>query len=171
MLSSGGSERPAEAAELAMGLQLLRASSMASTRLQLALARRDRSQAMAALDGLVDIDAEIEGFVVGLTQSAPPRPEMTALTNWIAEQKAAINADKFSLACMISGPSLVSPPDRLAAAPEPEESEAQVLELKAPEESEEPANRGWRMALLAMIPIILLLLAGAIYGAMPWLLP
>src|SRR3546814_8162333 len=53
---------PASRADLAIGMQLLRASNMKAVRLQLALVRRDSGLAIDAIDGLIDLDAEIAGF-------------------------------------------------------------------------------------------------------------
>lgn len=124
----GPSSREPDSPALSTGLQLVRASNMASTRLQLALARRDRRQAMAALDGLIDIDAEIERFVAALPPPHGIHPDWTTLTDHLSEQKAAIASEKFSLACGIAGPGLVAAPDptaepgekdRIGAEPEP----------------------------------------------------
>lgn len=109
-----GRARPGSPAEVMMGLQLLRASTMASTRLQLALARQDRPQAMSALDLVIEVDAEIERLVSGLTVPEASDDDLAGIGEWLAAQKAAIAGEKFSLACGIVGSGLVSPPDRLS---------------------------------------------------------
>ena len=155
--------------ELAMGLQLLRASSMTSIRLQLALARRDRRVAMSALDTLAAVDAEIEGLVDRLSGPATSTPELAALAAWLAQEKEAVTADKLNLACDVSGPGLVSPPDRLSDAVGPDArnaADSSVGEV-APDidgaiEDLEPAptRRWWLLASLAIA--VTLAVAGVI---------
>lgn len=148
-----------------MGLQLLRASTVTSTRLQLALARRDRPQILATLDGLTDLDAEIEQFVAGLPASDAPSPELAAITQWIAAQKAAIASDKFSLVCGISGSGLVSAPDRLSTPGAVDQSGRADIQhdvayittdsvTSAPEQ-ETSARRRWPFAVLAVVVAVL----------------
>ena len=103
------------AAGLAKGFHLLRASTIASTRLQLALARRDRSQTLAALDGLGEIDAELERVATGLAAESGSDDDLASIREWLAAQKAALASEKFSLVCEVAGAGLVSPRDRLAA--------------------------------------------------------
>jgi len=146
--------------ELAMGLQLLRASSMTSARLQLALSRRDRRVAMAALDTLAAVDAEIEGLVDRISGPAASTPELSAIAAWLAQEKEAVTADKLSLACDVSGPGLVSPPDRLSgaadadarAAVDPPMGEAEPGPDGAIEDADEPTptRRWWLLVLLAV---------------------
>lgn len=95
--------------ELALGLQLMRASSITASRLQLALARRDRRVAMAALDTLAAVDAEVELLVDRLSGRGASTPELTAIGAWLAEEKKAASAERLNLACDFSGPGLVSP--------------------------------------------------------------
>lgn len=118
--------------KFAEGLQLTRASTIALTRLQLALAGGDRRQAMAAIDRLHAIDGEIEHLVEQLppsvaTQGAPgtgtlegEQPHandeppanddpMAVLGKHLADQKLALAFEKLALASGISGPDLVSP--------------------------------------------------------------
>ena len=127
------------AAKFARGLQLTRASTIALTRLQLALAGGDRRQAMAAIDRLHAIDGEIEHLVGEL----PPEPEaetptepanddpVAALGKHLADQKLALAFEKLALASGISGPGLVSPEHPLAHEPAP-------APAPAPAESEPP---------------------------------
>ena len=94
--------------ELALGLQLMRASSITSNRLQLALARRDRRAAMTALDTLAAVDAEVEMLVDRLSGRGAATPELTAIGAWLADEKKAASAERLNLACDFSGPGLVS---------------------------------------------------------------
>jgi hypothetical protein len=55
--------------EMAHGLQLSRASTMALMRLQLALRSGDRTQALEAVDRLDTLDAELESVVARLAPS------------------------------------------------------------------------------------------------------
>ena len=156
--------------DLAMGLQLLRASSMTSIRLQLALARRDRRVAMSALDTLAAVDSEIEGLVERLSGPGTSTPEMAAIAAWLAQEKEAVATDKLNLACDVSGPGLVSPPDRLSqaadadarAAVDPTMGEA-VPDLDgAIEDKEEAApTRNWWL-LVSLAIAITVVVAGAI---------
>lgn len=163
---------PASPAELVMGLQLLRASAVTSTRLQLALARRDRRQILATLDGLTDLDDEIEEFVAGLPAADAPSPELAAITRWIAEQKAAIASDKFSLVCGVAGSGLVSSPEKLStpieAEPEPSQPtiDAAADGIEMASEEEVPPRRRWPFIVLAMV-IAALAAAAAVYVFVP----
>lgn len=116
--------------KLAEGLQLTRASTIALTRLQLALASGDRRQAMTAIDRLHVLDGEIEQLVEQLPPSTasardtdehsladhlpaagdpPPGDDLLAsLGKHIADQKLALAFEKLALASGISGPDLVS---------------------------------------------------------------
>lgn len=159
---------PTSPAVLSTGLQLVRASTMASTRLQLALARRDRRQAMAALDGLIDIDAEIERFVAELPNANSIHPEWSSITEHLSEQKAAIASEKFSLACEISGPRLVSAPEHPSAASATEDSnEAEPQPVTGQiilEPQIEPSRSyRWLLLLLLAIAIVILTVVGAYF--------
>lgn len=122
--------------KLAEGLQLTRASTIALTRLQLALASGDRRQAMTAIDRLHVLDGEIEQLVEQLPPSTasardtdehslsghlpaagdpPPGDDLLAsLGKHIADQKLALAFEKLALASGISGPDLVSTSQALA---------------------------------------------------------
>jgi hypothetical protein len=153
-----------------MGLQLLRASSMTTIRLQLALARRDRRVAMSALDTLAAVDAEIEGLVDRLSGAGTSTPEMTAIAAWLAQEKDAVATDKLNLACDVSGPGLVSPPDRLSQAADAGDRAAVDAAMSdavpdldgAAEDMEEPApTRNWWL-LVSLAIVITVAAAGAI---------
>lgn len=111
--------------KLAEGLQLTRASTIALTRLQLALASGDRRQAMTAIDRLHVLDGEIEQLVEQLPPSTASAPDddgqspasrlptadddlLASLGKHIADQKLALAFEKLALASGISGPDLVS---------------------------------------------------------------
>lgn len=158
--------------ELVLGLQLLRASSLTSTRLQLALTRRDRRGAMAALDTLAAVDSEIEGLVDRLSTSGASSPELAAIGAWLAQEKEAVTADKLTLACEVSGPGLVSPPDRLsesayadpAAASSAREAVPDLDGASAIAEEPAPARRRW--LLVAFAVMVAVLAAGAVIAFM-----
>src|SRR3546814_11043608 len=57
-------------ADLAIAMQLLRASNMKAVRLQLALVSNNRKAALEAIDGLIDLDSEIASFIADM----PPVP-------------------------------------------------------------------------------------------------
>ena len=117
--------------KFAEGLQLTRASTIALTRLQLALAGGDRRQAMAAIDRLHAIDGEIEHLVGELPpEGSPPTPTepanddpVAALGKHLADQKLALAFEKLALASGISGPDLVSPAHPLTHEPAPAPAE------------------------------------------------
>lgn len=126
--------------KFAEGLQLTRASTIALTRLQLALAGGDRRQAMAAIDRLHAIDGEIEHLVGELPPegSAPTPTEpanddpVAALGKHLADQKLALAFEKLALASGISGPDLVSPAHPLAHEPAPAEHAAALADEGEP---------------------------------------
>ena len=162
---------PGSPAELVMGLQLLRASAVTSTRLQLALARRDRRQILATLDGLTDLDDEIEEFMAKLPSSDAPSAELAAITRWIAEQKAAIASDKFSLVCGIAGSGLVSSPEQLSTPVEPDPEPSRTATETAADaepasEQEAPVRRRWPFIVLAVV-VAVLAAAAALYVFVP----
>lgn len=122
--------------KVAEGLQLTRASTIALTRLQLALAGGDRRQAMAAIDRLHVLDGEIEHLVEGLPQGSAsagdeeahsaagalpandgaPRGDdlLASLNKHLTDQKLALAFEKLALASGISGPDLDSAEHPLA---------------------------------------------------------
>ena len=104
------------AAGLALNLQYCRAGLLSLTRLQLALERGDRVQAMAAIDHLHALDLEMERAVEALPLSARMAwPE--AIGGHLKEEKMAIAFEKLALASGISGPKLTA---RSSAAPDVE---------------------------------------------------
>ena len=137
MRDAGDDERqslhgqPGSSAELIAGLQLLRASTLASTRLQLALARQDRGQAVSELDALTDIDAELERLVSGLSVHGADNDDLAGIEEWLVAQKSAIAKEKFSLTCGVAGPDLVTPPDCLSI-PEEASNASSVREEDGP---------------------------------------
>lgn len=95
-------------AQLSLSLQLARASTMALTRLQLAIQSGDRHQTMAALDRLHTLDAEMERLVGHLPARPDDDAEWRAISRHVADQKLAIAFEKLALASEISGPAIVS---------------------------------------------------------------
>ena len=134
------------AADQALGLQFCRAGLLSLTRLQLALERGDRAQAMAAIDHLHALDLEMERAVEALALPAPVAwPE--AIGGHLKEEKMAIAFEKLALASGISGPKLTgrsstapgvdAPPLREGASalgewPPPEPRMARILRSHAP---------------------------------------
>jgi len=114
--------------EVTHGLQLARASTIALTRLQLALAGGDSRQAMEAIDCLHALDGEFEHLVGRLPanpaetgQNALKDPA-TLLRKHITDQKLALAFEKLAFASGIVGPDLVSP----GARPTPGTPQTQV---------------------------------------------
>ncbi|MFT3965406.1 MAG: hypothetical protein QM690_05945 [Sphingobium sp.] len=144
---------------LGMGLQLMRASNLTMTRLHLALQSGDRRLAMMAMDGLMDIDAEMEGFVADLAGVPDNDAHWQALSGYLAHQKAAIAAEKHVLIGVVGRP----PPDASAVLEEfpavPPSREPSAGE--AAQEWEEEQSRRWPPGLLAMLLLCALALIGA----------
>lgn len=110
-------EAPVSRADLAIGMQLLRASNMKALRLQLALIKRDRASAMDAVDGLVELDAEIASFVADMPPADVCMREMGEISHWIDEQKRAIASEKLVLGCLAEGPGVQQSRRTLSSAP------------------------------------------------------
>lgn len=114
-------EPPAEpdtariAAELGHSLQLSRAGALALTRLQLAIKCGDRHAAMAAMDRLHAVDAEMERLVGRLPSPDahdPHRSERDAIARHLTDQKLSLAFEKLAMLSEISGPDMVSPQRR-----------------------------------------------------------
>jgi len=110
-------------AQLGLSLQLSRASMMALTRLQLAIQSGDRQQAMAAMDRLHALDAEMERLVGSLPTPPDDDAEWNAINRHVSDQKLAIAFEKLALVSEISGPDLVSQGASQLAQPPAEEAE------------------------------------------------
>jgi hypothetical protein len=92
-------------------LQLTRASTMALTRLQLALTRSDKHQARVAMDCLLDIDAELEGCVADiLIPQELDDADWQSISEHLKALKTAIASEKLALAGEMSGPAFTPPP-------------------------------------------------------------
>jgi hypothetical protein len=109
-------EPSAAPADLALGLQLCRASALSLLRLQLAFERGDRTAAIEAIDRLHAADTKIERLVEGLPSSGDPK--LKALARQILEEKMAVAFEKLALASGVSGPDLASAPAFLRRGPE-----------------------------------------------------
>ncbi|MFA7595059.1 MAG: hypothetical protein WCY92_01790 [Novosphingobium sp.] len=147
-------------------LQLTRASTMALTRLQLALTRSDKHQARVAMDCLLDIDAELESFVADL--SIPQElddADWQSISEHLKALKTAIAFEKLVLAGEISGPALASPPldlRREMEAPEADWPHTQAEE-GAPSEYRPVRLDPWTLVVLAALAAIVV--GGLIFGA------
>lgn len=132
------------AREVGRGLQLSRSTALSLTRLQLAIHSGDRRQALAALDRLHTLDAELEHLVAGLPGAArddapDAEPETAldaALIRHLEEQKLALAFEKLALVSEISGPDLVSDLPPGLAPPQPAASAAPA----APTDDEPPLS-------------------------------
>lgn len=101
------------AAELSRTLQLSRAGALGLTRLQLAIKCGDRHAAMAAMDRLHAVDAEMERIVERLPQpdtGNPAHAEWQAIARHLADQKLSLAFEKLAMVSEISGPDMVSRP-------------------------------------------------------------
>ena len=117
---------PVSRQELARSMTLLRASNLGVVRLQLAMERQDKRQAMEALDGLVALDGEIRDLVGMMPTEAPLRE----MTQRIDAQRSAIAYEKFVLAAGRAGPALARNGD-----PSPVSEPAPLLD-EVPEDRE-----------------------------------
>ena len=147
-------------------LQLTRASTMALTRLQLALTRSDKHQARVAMDCLLDIDAELEGFVADL--SIPQElddADWQSISEHLKALKTAIAFEKLVLAGEISGPALAPPPldlHREMEAPDADWPRTQTEEGAA-SEYRPMRLEPWTLGVLAVLATIVV--GGLIFGA------
>lgn len=101
------------AAELGRSLQLSRAGALGLTRLQLAIKCNDRHAAMAAMDRLHAVDAEMERIVERLPhpgENDPAHAEWQAIARHLADQKLSLAFEKLAMVSEISGPDMVSKP-------------------------------------------------------------
>src|SRR3546814_12625743 len=93
-------------ADLAIAMQLLRASNMKAVRLQLALVSNNRKAALEAIDGLIDLDSEIASFIADMPPVPVSANELREIAGWIAEQRTAIASEKKVLVCGTKGPDM-----------------------------------------------------------------
>lgn len=103
-------------ADMALGLQLCRASALSLLRLQLAFERGDRTAAIEAIDRLHAVDARIERLVEELPSAEDPK--LKAIARQILEEKMALAFEKLALASGVSGPDLASAPAFLRRGPD-----------------------------------------------------
>lgn len=99
--------RAAGSDELAQGLLLMRASTLKMIRLQLAMERRDRREALETVDELVLLDRRIGNLLHDLPIASPP---IVAARDEIEAQGAALARERFTLAAGITGPVLAPRP-------------------------------------------------------------
>lgn len=140
---------PLAANALGLGLQLSRANAMALTRLQLALCSGERRQALAAIDRLAALDAQLERLVARLEVSPADDADWRALSTHLTDQKLALAFEKLALASGIVGPDLQSSP----AYPEevrstvskdhPDEARSTVSKGPQPTATDEPPLVDW----------------------------
>lgn len=95
--------------DVALSLQLCRASVMSLMRLQLAFERGDRAGAMEAIDRLHALDAEAERVLVDLP-GGEDDPQRRTIAKTLSDEKMAIAFEKLALASGIDGPDIASPP-------------------------------------------------------------
>lgn len=97
-LEGPGQAEMASKADLAIGMQLLRASNMKAVRLQLALMKRDRDMAMEAVDSLIELDGQIASFIKDMPPVEVAVRELREISQWIDAEKRAIATEKRILA-------------------------------------------------------------------------
>jgi len=147
--------------QLIAGMQLLRAVSTQSVRLQLAMLKRGRRPTIESLDSLAAMDRELEHFIEGIGPDGFAAPELEEIAELVALQKTALANEKIALMAEISGPDVVSmhmPIPAHETAPEP---------APGPEPAYEPAEYrasgvGAKIAAIAAMGV----LAGG--GALAW---
>lgn len=95
-------------ATLGKGLQLARAGTLATTRLQLALTSGDRRHAMEVMDRLLDIDAAMDALITEMPIPHADDPDWRLVKRHLGEQKVAIAFERLALASEVTGPDLIS---------------------------------------------------------------
>jgi hypothetical protein len=136
------------AAELGRSLQLSRAGALGLTRLNLAIKAGDRQAAMAAMDRLHAVDAEMERLVERLPrppEQHPAHAEWETIARHLADQKLSLAFEKLAMVSEISGPDMVSaqprpdlPPSRRAPArPSTAPTEANVYRITPPDAAQD----------------------------------
>ena len=102
---------PAASDELAEGLMLLRASSLKTIRLQLAIERHDRRVALEAMDDLVALDDELQKVLAGI----PAPDDFADLQAALSIERSRLDHEKLGLAAGViterSQPQSVRVPD------------------------------------------------------------
>lgn len=119
--------------ELAAGMQLLRGLAMQTTRLQVAMLRREQRPAIESLDQLRDIDRELEHFIETIGPRDDASPELAMLSAMVARQKQALDTEKLALMSGVSGRlsgarAAVVEEDFAPEAAEPFSDEAEIAE-------------------------------------------
>lgn len=144
-------------------LQLTRASTMALTRLQLALTRADKHQARVAMDCLLDIDAELEGFVSDLAMpQGLDDPDWQSISEHLKALKTAIAFEKLVLAGEIAGPDLTAAPAVPSLAPSAQRQAADWPLAQAEAANDAPSEykairlERWMPAALAVVAALMI---------------
>lgn len=159
-VSTRGATTPSRAVEvspamLGMGMQLMRASNLTMSRFQLALQMDDKRLATMAMDSLLDIDAEMEGFVADLALSAANDPQMQAMASYLASQKGAIAREKHALVGHIGKVERISRSSDADSRPDPGTLELSAADIADEEVEELPARMvpAWLIAVLLICGI------------------
>ena len=166
------------------GLQLSRASTLSLMRMQLAVRSGERMQAMAAMDRLDALDAELERLIAQLPAPDSNDPGWQAIAKHIEEQKLALAFEKLALASGIVGPDMVSIEEALPGPAEQTEQPAdpalwepveplpdmpELAAVRAQAEEFAPErSRGISSAVLGLA-LTLAIAAGATAAAWYWL--
>jgi hypothetical protein len=107
---------PAASDELAEGLMLLRASSLKTIRLQLAIERHDRRVALEAMDDLVALDDELQKVLAGI----PAPDDFADLQAALSIERSRLDHEKLGLAAGVITERSQPEPVRLPDPPQPQ---------------------------------------------------
>jgi hypothetical protein len=152
--NSRASAAPVGSHELAEGLLLVRASTLKMIRWQLAMERRDRHVALAALDDLVVLDRQLRDYL----ESVPASSDQLMFRRELDAERAALNQEKLTLAAEV----LRRPADPVEQAQSAAGDNDWLGLVNVELEWEKPRSRRWW---LALVPIIVSGAAAAAYTA------
>lgn len=139
--------------ELAEGLMLLRAITLKTIRLQLAIERHDRQVALRAADDLVTLDRRLQDCL----EHVPATQEQLMFRRELDSERAVLNEEKLTLAAEI----LLRPTNRIQRAhPADEANLVEEVDQSGPLnpecELEGPRRSRWWLAVfLILIPALL----------------